>query len=563
MMVINDGTVGRADANTINIYGGSIKDSYVISDDAGYTGEIVVNPTSDLRTAGEINIYNAPDLSEAVISANNIATYDGSNGSTTISGATLNIHTKDLTAKNIRGFDNVNFYLPSNIKNGDTILTLTGYTSNTEYTLNGSHYDSLTTNLSNATIRAGVEGDANLSTGDKITLIKNENGLITEGTSYGTLSEGVSLDYEMTVEQEDNTSIVAKIGTVAPEAGEKTAGLVTSSSSLNPQTNLLPKPLLSTSTLTLQGTDRLLEWLPLEDFSVEDEKSGTQEAEVEENTGTVASDGGGQIIANAGVSSMRIKTGANSYMNNHSGGFDVGMARTIKNRHGRLIFAPIVDYGSGTYDAYTDNGREMHGWGSTKYWAGGMIARQINDNGFYYEGSFRAGRTTLDFSSDDFLVQGNPTYEHYDTSAPFFAGHLRVGRVYRIARNNQLHLYGIYSHTHQNGMTAHLSSGETYHFSAVDSGRLRIGARLSWQKKKTQRFYSGIAYQYEYATGVSGTYRGRSTDSSGIHGSSAMLELGWQVKPSERSSWMVDVGAVGWVGHQKGVAFQVQMKKAF
>ena len=52
-------------------------------------------------------------------------------------------------------------------------------------------------------------------------------------------------------------------------------------------------------------------------------------------------------------------------------------------------------------------------------------------------------------------------------------------------------------------------------------------------------------------------------DSSGIHGSSAMLELGWQVKPSERSSWMVDVGAVGWVGHQKGVAFQVQMKKAF
>ena len=440
-------------------------------------------------------------------------------------------------------------------------MTLTGYTSN----VNGINYDYLTTNLSDTTIRAGVEGNANLSTGDKITLIKNENGLITNGTSYGTLSEGVSLDYEMTVEQEDNTSIVAKIGTVAPGAGEKTAGLITSSSrsSLNPQTNFLPKPLLSTSTLTLQGTDRLLDWLPPEDFSVGDEKSGTQEEEAEENTGTAASDGGGQIIANAGVSSMRIKTGANSYMNNHSGGFDVGMARTIRNRHGRLIFAPIVDYGSGTYDAYTDDGRKMHGWGSTKYWAGGMIARQINDNGIYYEGSFRAGRTTLDFSSDDFLIQGNPTYEHYDTSAPFFAGHLRVGRVYQIARNNQLHLYGIYSHTHQNGMTAHLSTGETYNFSAVDSGRLRIGARLSWQKKKTQRFYSGLAYQYEYATGVSGTYRGRSTDSSGIHGSSVMLELGWQVKPSERSSWMVDVGAVGWVGHQKGVAFQVQMKKAF
>ena len=82
-------------------------------------------------------------------------------------------------------------------------------------------------------------------------------------------------------------------------------------------------------------------------------------------------------------------------------------------------------------------------------------------------------------------------------------------------------------------------------------------------KKRTQKFYSGIAYQYEYSNGTTGSYRGYSTESSNMRGSSAMIELGWQVKPTEQSPWMVDVGATGWVGHQKGFTVQAKLMKSF
>ena len=42
-----------------------------------------------------------------------------------------------------------------------------------------------------------------------------------------------------------------------------------------------------------------------------------------------------------------------------------------------------------------------------------------------------------------------------------------------------------------------------------------------------------------------------------------MLELGWQLKPSKKSHWMVDLGAVGWIGYQKGITCQAKIKKAF
>ena len=42
-----------------------------------------------------------------------------------------------------------------------------------------------------------------------------------------------------------------------------------------------------------------------------------------------------------------------------------------------------------------------------------------------------------------------------------------------------------------------------------------------------------------------------------------MLELGWQIKPTKGSPIMLDLGAVGWIGYQKGITCHAKFKKAF
>ena len=131
---------------------------------------------------GTINIFNNPY--SAMI-------YGGSDLEEVAAPSTLNIYSKDLSASLVTNFDNINFFLPPNIKNGDTVLTTN------------------IADLTNTTVRAGVQGNANLSTGGTIVLIKSDH-LTTTNTTYGTLSEGVSLDYDLTVEQADNTSKIKK-----------------------------------------------------------------------------------------------------------------------------------------------------------------------------------------------------------------------------------------------------------------------------------------------------------------------------------------------------------------
>lgn len=76
------------------------------------------------------------------------------------------------------------------------------------------------TDVSSADITAVVQGGSPLTDGDTVTLITNSNGLTTDdATTYGKLTEGVSLDYDLTVSKSGN-SIIATIGTSSDTSGE-------------------------------------------------------------------------------------------------------------------------------------------------------------------------------------------------------------------------------------------------------------------------------------------------------------------------------------------------------
>ena len=239
------------------------------------------------------------------------------------------------------------------------------------------------------------------------------------------------------------------------------------------------------------------------------------------------------------------------------------MSRYLKNRHGVFIVAPIVDYGRDEYDSVLADDNGTKGSGHSQDTMGGLVARQVNINGMYYEGSFRYGQIRTDFVSHNFLSNGKPVTASYEASTPCYAGHVRVGWRDHISPQNILDVYGMYSLNRVNGFTTKVSTGENYSFSSVNSGRIRIGARLTREIKERENVYSGFAYIHEFSGETVGEYMGLRTKRAGLKGDAGLIELGWQIKPAKNSAAMLDASLSCWVGDRKGFTFATKFKKDF
>ena len=499
-------TSGDATGDTVNIYGGTINGDV-------YGGWAPYGNATD----NNLSIYGSPDLSGA-----NLYGGLGSNG---VSGNSLNIHTQGITAKNIYGFDNLNFHIPSDV-GSNPILTLT----------DGA------TDLTQTTVNIYADG-SNLTPNTELTLLYNNNTISTSGiTNDGVISQGVSLDYKISNLglSSDRKSFVATIG---------------EADSLKKQTNILNNAIIDSASLLDSGTDRLAEWLPPEGLG---ESIPTTQF---------------NPFAGLGGSVFKIKTSDGQTLKSKNAGLDVGMARFVRNGKGILVFGPITDYGQDSYESHfthprSEGSTEMYttdGSGNSRYFAAGIIARQMtaNNQGMYYEASLRGGMVHTNFSSDNFLVHDVETHADYSASTPCFAGHVRVGWSGNIGGTSRLDAYGVYSLNRVNGFDTTLSTGENYKFSSVNSGRARIGARLTRDYKDKHTFYSGLACVHEFTGDTQGEYLGRTTNKSGLDGTSGLIELGWRFKQMAASTTMLDVSMIGWVGHQKGVTFSAKYKRDF
>ena len=263
--------------------------------------------------------------------------------------------------------------------------------------------------------------------------------------------------------------------------------------------------------------------------------------------------GGFNSFAAVGLSKLRAMSG--SHVDIKGIGLNLGFARELENSKGKLLFGPIVEYGHGDYDSYQDNGLKADG--NASYWGLGLIAKQTNNNGFYYEGSLRAGRTKSDYSSQLSEV----SHADYDSSATYWAAHLGAGKLVDIGHDNTVDVYGkyFYSHTGSDSAMIHINGQDDadMHFDSVNSHRLRVGARLIHALNEKNKIYGGLGYQYEFSGDARATYRGDGTPSPGVQGSSGLIELGWQVTPG-KGPMAIDFGVTGWVGKQRGVTANLQ-----
>ena len=568
-VTINDGTItGEIVGGEVRypMDGASIHDNTVNISGGTITGNVIAAKISDTGTGAnvsitnnKINIYGNPNLENA-----SLVGISSTDNNYTPSNNFLNIYTSDIIAKNISGFDKINFYLPYEFASGERILNLTDGT----------------TDLGLDKIGLQMHGNSPLTTGDTISVMYNQNGINTESTNYGelamsadgtgnasydggTITRGSTVDYAMNLATNaDGTELTATVGdrigktdNPIPESSREFAYLPVDVP--DPFTDMMIEQIGGfDKDSPINATDSTTDTVDDSVSTGDDDKEKSQA----EDTLDVHQASGFEIFIHAGGGQLKTKTGDGTWTNTKKGNFDFGLARSLDSKAGTWFIAPIIEYAHGSYESHLPNG--IRGNGLTKYTAGGFIARKLNHNGFYYEASLRGGRAESDFASNDFLIQGERTRVTYEMSAPVFASHVRLGVAKKFNANNVLDIYGIYSYAHQGSMNSDLSSGENVEFSSVHAQKIRLGYRFTSRTSEISRVYTGLAWQYESTSGATATAIDYSKHSDGSKGSSGMLEFGWQIKPNRNNPWLLDINATGWIGYQRGFNAMARMQRS-
>ena len=340
---------------------------------------------------------------------------------------------------------------------------------------------------------------------------------MTDGTTqYGSLTEGVSLDYKVAISLQDKQHLTGTITAVT----------------MKPDTKSIVETQTLGSALIDSGQDQLAE-------------GGIKNA-----VQAAYRDGRYRYtpFAIMGGESMRYQTG--SYIDSKGWNIGLGLSRVVNNAEGRLTFGPVISYGHSSYDSYLDDG--LHADGSAHYTGIGFLLRQDDKDGFYYEGSFGGGQLKSDYNSSDLATS-------YDDSANYYAFHAGVGKVQKLSGSASLDYYGKYFYSHQCASSATLATGENYHFDSIDSNRLRIGARVENAYSDRASLYYGAAWEYEFGGDARVTYKGYNAPSPSLKGGSGLAEVGWKVRPYKDSPFSADLSLTGWAGKKEGFSLGVML----
>ncbi|WP_050342736.1 autotransporter outer membrane beta-barrel domain-containing protein [Selenomonas sp. oral taxon 478] len=468
---------------------------------------------------------------------------------------TLAVHGYDSKAGDFAGVQNLNFYLPEDVKNdplndvnAPTMLKLTNVTN---VDANGKK------DLSN--IKVGVELDARravLHSGDNISLMTAYNANtpveLTPDHLIKALAEGHqdALRYKfelVTVPAADAVAVPTTTGGTAA-VNNKLIAKVTEAA-LDPQTKSLVETRAASMAFINSGSDLLTDaamTAAMEAAATPASESQAGRARVD---GTPKEYG---MWAVQNVSSMRLNSG--SHVDAKGWGLNLGFAKQRVSGRNTLTYGPFVEYGKGSYDSYLDDG--LHGSGDMDYLGVGVMAKSQSQNGAYVEGSVRVGRVKSDYAGTI-----ADTHRTYDSSSTYYAGHLGVGQEKQLKNGNTIDTYAKYFFAHQGGDTVRLSNGAVYDFDAANSHRIRFGTRYT-SKKGDASFYTGLAYEYEFGDDFAASYQGYNTPSPSLTGGTGILELGYRFTPQNgRATYGIQL--MGMTGKRRGVSGGVQMHWAF
>ena len=534
---------GNSLGNTVSIENSTVTENVY----GGYAQKVLAAKAEN----NKVILKNGAKIKGDVYGGYAVITIDSQDG---IKNNTLEVVGKDNEAKSIQNFDKLNFFITKDLIANDTMLKVTG-----------------TALINNAEIKAGVELGTKLNENDTINLI-TAGALKAENITTGTLTDGlINIDKGIKVAiGPDGNKLVGVIngttppggggttppggggttppggggttppgggGTTPPGGGGTTPGAgslyadADAKSPVETQSAALTMLNLGHDLLTTAGYENAA-------LAVDGEEEGSVNP-----------------FITMSANNQKLDTG--SHVDLKAWNMNLGFAKKINNNSGKLLIAPVIEYGRGSYDSYLDNG--THGDGDAHFWGAGLMAKQLNDDGLYYEGSLRAGRMSTDYQS---AVAGGIKY---DSDATYYAAHLGMGKVVQLNAKDTIDYYGKLFYTRQQGDKVTVGAGATYDFDATTSLRTRLGARYTHQLSEKNAFYAGLAWQHEFDGEsnaiVATTLGSASAPAPSMKGDTGIMELGWRVNNSDK--FELGLGVNGSVGKQKGVGFNLSLNFSF
>lgn len=504
--------------------GGSIESTGDITADT-LTGN-GISATGAINIKGAINALNGSSMTRAagagVLSGTNItANGDINTGSMDVKG--------DVTGKNITtGSMNVT---------GDVTganITINNGASNVDGTLNASGDLNI---AGNSTLSAGK---IQLAGNDKLKITSTATGTI---LSAGSVVDGSGNNIDMSQAVDTSKKTINTEGLFTKVYGTAVSGSSVTSGVLSTTLSEKSKSVVETQIASLAGVITSADLLSNAGFS--NASQAVQQSNAEGGSAR-------EMVpyAAAGYGNMRQESG--SHVDVQGSAFNIGFAKEVKNGNGKLLFGPMIEYGRGSYESYLDDGTK--GDGNTQNFGLGVMARQNNDNGTYYEGSLRYGKLTSNYNSGDLGAD-------YDTDANYWGAHLGLGKVFQLNDKNSIDTYCKFFYTNQGSSSANIL-GNNVEFDAVKSKRSRLGFRFNHATSDVRSIYAGLAWQHEFDGSACATVDGVSAPSPSIKGNSMMAELGVNIAPKS-SPVSFDLGVSGWAGKQKGYSLNANMLWSF
>ena len=535
----NNNSVTVSNGSTVNgdIFGG-YADAYYGTQNTGYaTGNTVTIDSSTVEGGNIIAggaVYFDNENDKHIATGNTVtltgnytidstSLYGGYNGNVNkkpngsdnlFSGNTLNLDARKVATtrvEKVANFETINIRA-GNINNGDTVLQTNGTILGNGKT--GAEAKGTTVNL------ISIENPS-LKAGDKLTLISDTEGTLANDKEKQFVQKGenFAVGYDAQIEKESG-NVIASI------EGNK----------LNPETKILNENRAASLAFINSGTDLLLD-------------IGTRQ---------------GSAFGAIRGGHSRYETGSSVEIDGVN--LITGFAHTQTGENGDITGGAFIEAGWG--DTATHNtlgGKRLKGNGNTHYYGAGILGRyewtRGAVKGLYADAAVRAGKLSSDYHNNDATnIKGQRV--SYDIDSTYYAAHLGIG--YQWDMTNALRL-----DTSAQYMWAHVDSenttilGERYHLDAMDSHRTRVGVKLNYTAESQYTPYIGIAWEHEFDGKAKSSVEGCAIDEADLGGSSGIVTLGVDFKPSENSPLTLEAGVTGYVGQHEGVAGQFRMQYTF
>jgi outer membrane autotransporter protein len=238
---------------------------------------------------------------------------------------------------------------------------------------------------------------------------------------------------------------------------------------------------------------------------------------------------------------------------------------------GELTLGIFLEHGEGDYSTSNSfaNAASVHGKGNADYTGGGLLAHlQFNrtqHGEFHAEASARLGKVDLDFRTRD-LVDAFGRYTAYDSSSRYAGAHVGLGYVLNVNERSSLKLYGQALWSRQGADTVRLSTGEpaqSVRFAAVDSHRIRLGARWNRSVSENGKLYLGAAWERETDGKSRASIDGYRPDTPELKGNTGLVEAGFTLNPATARAWTLDIGVQGYAGQREGVTGSLKVNYRF